>query len=842
MFKKLPPIISRAEAHFWLVFLELTAQGVRVDDPQFDKVNYDGSVDLSAIRHASDKVPELAIILNALLPLEEQVTLYCEVKDYGDYGFCVMLQAGFRKYILPYLTENERQRIRPHVRLLLKALPTPLAYYGHREAYPVLYMAAAMGGFSDEIEAYLPELYDSRGWGDDDLDSSQLANVIFGLDDPAKVEKYMRQKECYFWRRHHVIGWLAHTETRALDWVVKSINQLTKKADAPPLFEALTLVDDETVVLPILELQKSVIGMHAAGWLDEHPELAARGSALAIGNPLAEAYLKRLSQQGKRDILQAAQTVLPPDQQTEFQQRFIDAKITTIPALTNENTPVWLKDALVLPPKKVASPGWVAMIDLPPLLVDGCALNDEQGTALLTALKLSTHENPHPIVPALKAHLPATMLDNFAWGLFELWLARGGEIQEKWGILTLGLMGGEMSALKLTPYLLRWPGESQHKRAELGLACLCAIGNDTALMQINRIAQKSEFSGFKSMARKAIEKIATARNLTQDQLRDRIVPDCGLNDSGQRVLDYGSRRFTFVLTADLKPFVRDEAGKVKADLPKPGKNDDTTLASEAFATWKLIKKQVRETLKLETERLERALVDRRRWSLDEFENFLVRHPLMTHLTQRLLWGTYDQDGRLVMAFRVTAERDYANLDDDRITFDRMTPIRLVHPVDLTVESISEWNRVFTDYEIVSPFPQLARKVYTLLSRDVDATEITGFDIKIETLTLVGLFSRLHWKADAPVSHGVTVTAYKVFPAQNVAAILPLSPGYRAYLPTIGVDDQQIQSCYFVAQNSANTIYGYLNDRLQKIRLGDIDPLVISEVLSDLTVMQSRAKV
>jgi hypothetical protein len=40
-----------------------------------------------------------------------------------------------------------------------------------------------------------------------------------------------------------------------------------------------------------------------------------------------------------------------------------------------------------------------------------------------------------------------------------------------------------------------------------------------------------------------------------------------------------------VLSPDLKPFVREEAGRVKADMPKPGKNDDAALVDETFVTW-----------------------------------------------------------------------------------------------------------------------------------------------------------------------------------------------------------------------------------------------------------------
>jgi hypothetical protein len=704
-----------------------------------------------------------------------------------------------------------------------------------------LYIAAAVGGLSKEIEKLIPKL---RGWQSWRYMSQiyaheQMPLVLFGLDDPAKVEHYARQLGCDFWTRDHVIGWLAHTETRALDWIVASINSAPTKTIAETLFGTLKLVDDEAISSHMLELEKSPIGMLASKWLNEHPDWAARGAARAVftGSQIAEAYLKRLRSQGDLAQLQAAQMVLPSELQAEFQRRFIEVESDGPSPLAEENTPAWLKEALVLPPKKKA-PDWVSMAELPPLLVDGHPLNAEQGRQLLTAFSLSTLEEPHPVVNALRAHFPSSMLDTFAWKLFEVWLSRGAPIKEKWGLSTVGLLGNDTSAMNLPPLICQWPTVTLYKRIELGLACLGTIGSDIALMQINRIAQKAEQGGLKYRAREAMRNIAASRNLSEDQLKDRIIPDCGLDADGQRTFDYGSRRFTFVLSPDLKPFVRDAAGKVKSDLPKPGVRDNAALAQEAFDTWKLLKKQIRDVVKLETERLHSALIDRRRWSLDEFEMFFVRHPLMTHLVQRLLWGVYDQFGKLSLAFRVSSERDYADIGDSVITLDQPSNIGLVHPIDMTAEDVETWKQIFNEYEIISPFPQLVRPVYTLLPHEVDAVEITrGARIEIETLVLAGVFSRLHWNADNPISHGYTVTFFKRFPAQNVIAMIWLDPGYMDFDPR-SADNQHIKACYFISAEAAKDSYEYYK-LTEKVRLGDIDPLAISEVLSDLAAIDSR---
>ena len=115
-----------------------------------------------------------------------------------------------------------------------------------------------------------------------------------------------------------------------------------------------------------------------------------------------------------------------------------------------------------------------------------------------------------------------------------------------------------------------WPGESQHVRRVFGLECLRAIGTDVALMQLSGIAQKLPFKGLKAKATEFMEVIARDRGLSRAELEDRIIPDCELDDRGGRVFDFGPRQFRFALGNAMKPMVRDEAGKLKDDLPKPG--------------------------------------------------------------------------------------------------------------------------------------------------------------------------------------------------------------------------------------------------------------------------------
>src|SRR5262245_2318342 len=325
----------------------------------------------------------------------------------------------------------------------------------------------------------------------------------------------------------------------------------------------------------------------AAAWLSSHPLLAAVGlvpAAMGHGK-LAEAareHLQTMRRSGLAPVLTAAKAHLTPDAGAWLQREILDAVEETIAQIDRSACPDALRAAFenVTPSKP---PGWLSLPSLPPIKVGGKRLAMPEIETVLTALRTKPDDANEALTAALKQHADATSLDAFAWKLFELWQGMGAPSKDKWAMGAIGLLGGDDCVLKLTPLLREWPGESQHARAVFGLECLRAVGSDTALMALNGIAQKLKFKGLKQKAQEMMEGIAQSRGFTSEQLADRIVPDCGLDARGSRVFDFGPRQFRFVLGAEMKPLVRDAAGKVRSGVPAPIKADGPARAATAGA-------------------------------------------------------------------------------------------------------------------------------------------------------------------------------------------------------------------------------------------------------------------
>lgn len=354
-------------------------------------------------------------------------------------------------------------------------------------------------------------------------------------------------------------------------------------------------------------------------------------------------------------------------------------------------------------------------------------------------------------------------------------------------------------------------------------------------MALNGIAQKLKFKALKEKAQALMEEIAASRGLSREQLADRIVPDCGLDNNGSRVFDFGPRQFRFVLGSEMKPLIRDSDGKVRPDLPAPKSSDDAAKAEAAVAEWKLLKKTLREVLKVQAERLEDAMITGRRWTPEEFDKLLVKHPLMINLVRQLVFGVYDNSGKVTDSFRGTEDQTLADQNDDEIKLPETGQIGIVHPAHLDEATKSAWGQILSDYEIIPPFQQLGRPICRADSDDLEKTEITRYrGPKVPGIVMYGMLERSHWLRDTPADGGGFVQHSKYFPSAGVTAFIKytgMSIGYYE-------EPQELEGVYFAPGHVKPDWWG---DHKDRVKIKDVDQVVISEVLRLANAIISKAE-
>ncbi|EMO51757.1 DUF4132 domain-containing protein [Leptospira noguchii] len=857
--QNIPLFMSKQEAHFWFLALSCmevidgyeekkTKQIIQKLQNFLNSQTIDGNLTLEKAMNLLERQEDtwkekritppsyIALPFYHLFGLEKVIHFLAtynhpeamKQEDYDNGSY----YEGFSR-LLPILDESERK--------LCKELIKPHLKQKELENGDIIspFLIALDLGMKDELLPIV-ESWKSREPSIRYIYSEYRKNIIFLLQDSETVKRQMRKIGHLLKSVEELKLWIAITQYSDLEWVALSVKAVfndynnEKHKEMLKLFLGIKATEVAKPLLYLYALPK--LAAETKNWFIECPYFAIEGLIPAVLDEdkkiseLAVEILQSLFARGYGEIILKEKDKHSAEIQEKIKNEILENSTFTAEPFDDSTTPTWLSDAIKTVPKGKAI-SWVVPEELPPILIQKKKLSSSQIAAVLTELKEKGLEESSTLLKNLKEHAESTSLDNFVWKLFELWVSFGAPSKDKWAFTALGKLGGDRIALKLTPMIKVWPGESQHQRAVLGLEILKAIGSDTALMQLNGIAQKVKFKGLKEMANTFMESIAKKKGLRKSELEDRVVPDCGLDENGKREFDFGVRKFQFVLGPDLKPMVKDEDGKIKDDLPKPNSKDDADLANASVEEWKLMKKQIREIGKIQAQRMSQAMVTGRRWKVEEWEMLIAKHPLMTHIAKTLLWWVCFPDrNQSIEVFRLTEEKDYADIHDNSLNLQGGAYVGIVHPLLLSQEEKKSWGQLFSDYEIIPPFSQIARPVYVLSEEDKNKKEIPGFtDQKVKAEQLVFGLEKMGWSRGSAGDGGGIDEHSIQYLSDDVTAVIRYNGDDLSY-GNIGGQDLDLEGAYFV-KGLREPSFSVRNET--KLTLEEINPVAFSETLYSL---------
>ena len=160
---------------------------------------------------------------------------------------------------------------------------------------------------------------------------------------------------------------------------------------------------------------------------------------------------------------------------------------------------------------------------------------------------------------------------------------------------------------------------------------------------------------------------------------------------------------------------------------------------------------------------------------------------------------------------------------------------MVHPAHLDEALKSAWGQVLGDYAIIPPFAQLGRDICRPDPADLESTEITRYrGPKIPGIVMYGMLERSQWLRDTPADGGGFAQHSKHFPSADLTAFIKytgLAMGYHE-------EKQELEEVYFVPGHIKPTWWGDHKDRL---RIKDVDTVVVSEVLRLANAIVSKAE-
>jgi hypothetical protein len=401
------------------------------------------------------------------------------------------------------------------------------------------------------------------------------------------------------------------------------------------------------------------------------------------------------------------------------------------------------------------------------------------------------------------------------------------------GLLVLAaLLGDDRLVPLLGSQIRQWADGTRGKMAEQGVHALALLGTDAALLTVDALSIRYRTKK-KNVGRAAVDAFAAAAErlgITTDELGDRVVPWLGFEPGQPRTIDCAGRRFEVRIGQDFKlKYVDLEKNKPAASLPKSAPKEVLAALKEQAAT-------LREVVKAQLVRLENLMVRQQRWPVGRWRVLFLSHPVLLPFAVRLVWGAYDEAGKLSATFRALEDRSLTDVEDSAVTLPEGGTVGMVHPLESSEDARQSWRAHLADYEIEPPFPQMERPVVTptpeqrglKVYRDLAGTSVNA-------LTFRGRAEKLGWHRGS-VGDGGSVSAYaKSFPLAGVDVFVEVDGMYIG----IGMNDEiKLQNVYFVRTGTAKPgASGYNEptgeDDPRLIAFGEVPPVVFSEAMGDL---------
>jgi hypothetical protein len=255
-----------------------------------------------------------------------------------------------------------------------------------------------------------------------------------------------------------------------------------------------------------------------------------------------------------------------------------------------------------------------------------------------------------------------------------------------------------------------------HKAGNAGLWLLGEIGTFQAIDCMEKLRQKVKNQAIQKQIEKYVNLAAQKTGLSREDLEELSIPTYNLDRDGTFQQTLGTATATIkILSTQKVELSWTNNGKPQKSVPADVK---ANVAGE-LKTLKRTVDEIKKSLSIQRDRLEQMYLLPRSWDLATWRDRYLNHPLLSHLTHRLIWnletdgntrtGSWN-DGKLVDATGTEIERLG---DTDRVT--------LWHPIDSTIAEVLAWRLWLEAHAIVQPFKQAHREVYLL----TDAERVTN---------------------------------------------------------------------------------------------------------------------
>ncbi|MEJ1237117.1 DUF4132 domain-containing protein [Chryseolinea sp. T2] len=311
------------------------------------------------------------------------------------------------------------------------------------------------------------------------------------------------------------------------------------------------------------------------------------------------------------------------------------------------------------------------------------------------------------------AHIDRETSGDFAKSLLKAFQDSNADVKIKYYLTMAALLGDNEMMSNLNSLFTKSMTDKRMKMAEYVVGALAMVGTDKALRLVETIYRKyaSKKPAVSEAARGALDAAAKELNLTMDELSDRIIPNFDFDGIYKTITIDGDEYRAFVNDEFKVNYLTDD-NKIRKSLP-------SAASKEMKAEFKDIEKEIGVVSKSQTVRLEKYLVEERRWTSDDWTRFFFNNPIMSVYAMKLLWSVFDQNGKLLKAFYCSQDGSLYDIQDEEVSLEADHTVGILHPIYLSADQLESWKQKLYDMSMTTVFPILDRAVITVIPAEAE---------------------------------------------------------------------------------------------------------------------------
>lgn len=388
---------------------------------------------------------------------------------------------------------------------------------------------------------------------------------------------------------------------------------------------------------------------------------------------------------------------------------------------------------------------------------------------------------------------------------------------------------GEVAA-SVYAYIKKWYGQRAAQCRAL-LVMLAHIPDRSAIQVLLTVGNRFRTKSIQEEARLQCQLLAEREGWTMDELADRTIPTAGFDEDGRQDLDFGPRQFTAFLREDFSIELETSGGKPVKNLPDPAQGDDAELAAAAKKALADSKKELKQVLKLQAERLYEAMCTQRSWRFEDWSAFINRHPIIGLYAQRLVWRVVaGAETASSVSFRPLADRSLTDSADDPVELPGDALIALAHESLVSAETAAAWTRHFKDYDVKPLIAQFGRGVYQVPESLREVRKIEDFTgHMLDAFTLRTQATKLGYLRGEGEDGGYFTTYTKDYVGIRLRAVINFTGN------TLPEDNIRcaLTDLIFLRLADPGQEYHYWTLAPQGLPLREVPPVLLSECYNDL---------